>query len=81
MDQSFETTNKPKSIRDLVKSSRFLKPELGIILGGTAGFLYYHFVGCSSGTCAITSNPFLSIIGGSFLGYFILNSPCSNNKC
>ena len=29
----------------------------GIIIGAVAGYLYYHFVGCSSGTCAITSKP------------------------
>lgn len=81
MDQSCENSNKSKTFRELIKSSRFLRPFLGIVLGGSAGYLYYHFVGCTSGTCAITSNPYMNIIGGSFLGYFILNSPCSNNKC
>lgn len=28
---------------------------LGILLGVIFGYLYYHFVGCPSGTCNITS--------------------------
>jgi hypothetical protein len=79
MDKSCEAKNKPKNFKDLIKSSYFLKPFLGIVIGGIAGYLYYHFVGCASGSCAITSNPYLSTIGGGFLGFFILNSPCS--KC
>jgi hypothetical protein len=29
---------------------------IGVILDAICGYLYYHFVGCNSGTCAITSN-------------------------
>ena len=78
MDQSCEVKKRPATFKELIKSSFFWKPFLGIVIGGIAGYLYYHFVGCASGTCA-TSNPYLSTIGGGFLGYFILNSPCS--KC
>ncbi|MCX6287645.1 MAG: YtxH domain-containing protein [Bacteroidetes bacterium] len=46
-------------------------------LGGLGGFLYFYFVGCASGTCAITSNPYASIAFGGFLGYFIVNRPCA----
>jgi hypothetical protein len=79
MDQSCDVKNKPKTMKEWVRSPLFWRPLLGIVVGGVAGYLYYHFVGCSSGSCAITSNPFLSTIGGGFLGFFILNSPCS--KC
>ena len=44
---------------------------IGITLGGLAGFLYYYFVGCSSGNCPITSNPYISIDYGSLLGYLL----------
>jgi len=77
MDQSCEVKKKPKTFKEVIKSSYFLRPLLGIVIGGVAGYLYYHFVGCASGSCAITGNPFMSIIAGSFLGFFILNSPCS----
>ncbi len=79
MDQSCEIKKKPKTFKEFIKSSFFLRPFLGIVLGGLAGYFYYHFIGCASGSCTITSNPYLSIIGGGFLGFFILNSPCS--KC
>jgi hypothetical protein len=45
-----------------------LRLLLGIILGGLAGFLYYYFVGCASGGCPITSNPYLTIGYGILLG-------------
>jgi len=48
-----------------------LKIIIGIVLGGVIGFLYYRFVGCSSGTCPITSNPFSSIIYGAVIGYLM----------
>ncbi len=63
------------------KSWKFWKPFLAVFIGGVAGFLYYHFVGCTSGQCAITSNPYMSTIGGGFLGLFIVNSPCSRGRC
>lgn len=47
-----------------------------IIIGGTigafAGYLYYYFIGCASGTCAITSNPVNSTIYGLILGGLII---------
>ena len=44
---------------------------IGLLIGGVAGFLYYHFVGCASGTCPITSNPYLTVAYGAFLGYLV----------
>jgi hypothetical protein len=41
---------------------------LGLILGSGAGYAYYRFIGCSSGSCPITSNPYLSIIYGMVMG-------------
>ena len=79
MEQSCKVQKKPKTFKEFIKSSIFWKPFLGILIGGIAGFLYYHFVGCASGSCAITGNPYLSTLGGGLLGFFITNSPCS--KC
>jgi len=44
---------------------------IGLLIGGVAGFLYYHFIGCASGTCPITSNPYLTVVYGAFLGYLV----------
>jgi len=41
---------------------------LATILGGLFGYGYYHFIGCYSGACPITSSPYLSVIVGSLLG-------------
>jgi hypothetical protein len=54
--------------------NRFLKiiplPALiGIILGAIGGYIYYIEIGCASGTCPLTSNPYLSILWGASIGY------------
>lgn len=46
---------------------------IGSIIGAVAGYLYYHFVGCASGTCAITSKPINSTIYGAVLGGLLGN--------
>ena len=44
------------------------KRVLFAVLGAGAGFAYYYFVGCASGTCPITSNPFVSTGYGALMG-------------
>ena len=44
---------------------------IGIAFGAVAGFLYWKFIGCSSGTCAITSKPFNSTLYGALMGYLV----------
>ena len=46
---------------------------LGILSGAVIGFLYYYYVGCASGTCAITSKPLNSPIYGPVMGGFFVN--------
>lgn len=41
---------------------------IGAILGAIGGWMYWRFVGCSSGSCAITSSPINSTIYGVLLG-------------
>lgn len=41
---------------------------IGAVVGAIGGYLYYHFVGCVSGTCPITSNPYMSILYGALMG-------------
>lgn len=41
---------------------------IGIIIGAVAGFAYYKLVGCSSGTCPLTSNPFITTLYGAAVG-------------
>ena len=76
MERSCEVQEQSEKSKNILRSSSFWKPALGVITGGTLGFLYYSFIGCSSGHCAITSNPYLSILYGSIMGYFVVKSPC-----
>lgn len=41
---------------------------LGVLLGALSGFLYWKFIGCSTGSCAITSNPINSTLYGTVMG-------------
>ena len=46
---------------------------LGAILGAAGGYAYYYFIGCASGTCPITSNPYISVGYGALIGYLLLS--------
>ena len=52
---------------------KYLLTILGILLGAIFGYLYYHFVGCASGTCSITSNPLNSTLYGAVMGGLLFN--------
>ncbi|MES2478390.1 MAG: DUF6132 family protein [Bacteroidota bacterium] len=45
----------------------------GLIIGALAGYLYYRFVGCESGSCAITSKPLNSTLYGAMMGGLFFN--------
>ncbi len=47
---------------------------LGALFGALIGYLYYHFVGCASGTCAITSSPINSAAYGALMGSLAFSS-------
>ena len=41
---------------------------IGTLVGAVAGYLYWKYVGCVTGTCAITSRPLNSILYFAFFG-------------
>ncbi|HOZ81884.1 MAG TPA: DUF6132 family protein [Bacteroidia bacterium] len=45
----------------------------GTLAGAVGGYLYWKLVGCSSGTCAITSNPLNSTFYGALMGGLFLS--------
>jgi hypothetical protein len=49
-------------------NNRFFKISLFIFLGGVGGFAYYYFIGCQTGTCPITRNPYISTSYGILVG-------------
>jgi hypothetical protein len=50
---------------------KYKRELIGIGFGAIAGFLYWKFIGCSSGTCAITSKPFNSSLYGALMGFLV----------
>ncbi len=56
---------------------------LGVVLGAIAGFLYWNFIGCNSGSCAITSKPVNSSNYGALMGgvlFSMFKKEPKNNK-
>ena len=47
---------------------------VGVVLGLLAGYAYYYYVGCSSGSCAITSSPINSSLYGAMMGGLLVSS-------
>jgi hypothetical protein len=57
-----------------------LATVLAVFVGSVGGFAYYHFIGCSSGTCPITSNPYISTAYGALLGFVLTGSKKKSDK-
>ncbi len=66
---------------------KWLKPALFVLGGVLVGYLYYRFVGCASGTCAIASNPWMSMGYMGLVGWLLSGvlwkgccSPCNHHQ-
>ncbi len=46
---------------------------IGVIIGGVAGYLYYFYIGCASGSCPLTTNPWITTLYGAFAGYVVFD--------
>jgi phage shock protein E len=55
---------------------------VGFVLGAIGGYVYYAEVGCITGSCVITSNPYISTAYGALLGALLVASfkPSKRNK-
>ncbi len=45
---------------------------IGVFAG--LGYLYYALVGCASGACPLTSNPFVTTAYGALIGALVVSS-------
>ncbi len=53
-------------------NKRYIKMLSGIVGGAIIGYLYFYYIGCASGTCAITSNPYNSTLYGAMMGLILM---------
>lgn len=53
---------------------------IGLGVGAVAGWGYWFFIGCSSGTCAITSSPVNSTIYMAIMGVLVFGLFKKENK-
>ena len=44
-----------------------------VALGAAGGYLFYRFVGCKSGACPITRNPWISTLYGALIGALLVH--------
>ena len=51
-----------------MKIKKWIRPTLFTLGGALAGLAYYHFIGCASGSCPITSSPFGSVLYMGLIG-------------
>lgn len=64
----------------------FLKNKLlviGLAVGALGGYLYYHYIGCNSGTCPITSRPLNCTLYGAVMGgllFSLFKKETNNSK-
>lgn len=53
--------------------ARFWLQAAGAVVGAIGGFLYWKFVGCTSGSCPITSKPFNSTLYFAVIGALLFS--------
>ena len=66
-----------------MKNKKWLHPTLFTLGGALAGLAYYHFIGCASGSCSITSNPLGAMLYMGLIGYLlsgIFSKECGSCK-
>lgn len=59
---------------------KYMPTIIGTAVGAIGGFLYWMYIGCSTGSCPITSSPVISTIWGALIGALLISSFRSNKK-
>ena len=55
-------------------AKKYLFSLIGAVIGAVAGYFYWKFIGCTTGSCAITSNPFNSTLYGAVMGGLLVST-------
>ncbi|MEK8181025.1 DUF6132 family protein [Flavobacterium buctense] len=56
-----------------MNSKAVIVTVIGVLIGAIGGYAYYHFIGCASGSCAITSKPLNATLYGGLMGGLLFN--------
>jgi hypothetical protein len=57
-----------KSNKWLIRIFPIARKIFPVIAGGAVGFSYYYFIGCTTGSCPIQSNPYIATLYGALIG-------------
>ncbi len=68
------------TFRQNLYENNIARMAIGFVLGGIGGFLYWKFVGCESGSCAITSNPYKSVFFTGLMGLLLFKKEKRKNS-
>ena len=66
------------------RMKKWLRPALFTLGGALAGLIYYKLVGCSTGSCVITSSPVSSMLYMGLIGWLLsgaFGSGCCGGSC
>lgn len=56
---------------DAIQKKRWVKISIITVIGMMTGFAYEWFVGCNSGSCMISGNPYISTLYGGVMFFLI----------
>jgi hypothetical protein len=59
------------SIKNFFIGLIWRKRILYVAIGAFGGYAYYYFIGCVSGACPISSNPYISTVYGASIGFLL----------
>lgn len=79
------SNNKRKGIHMKNWIQRHKLYGIGGVVGAIAGFLYWKYIGCLTGSCAITSNPlrstlYFAVVGALFFSLFRKEQKLNDSK-
>lgn len=61
-----------QEVSDMKKNmKKWLRSILFTVGGAIAGLTYYYFIGCSSGTCPLTSHPLVTMVYMGLVGWLL----------
>jgi hypothetical protein len=58
-------------LKEYLTGSIWRKRMLFSLIGALGGFAYYYFVGCRTGICPLSSNPWISTAYGAGMGLIL----------